>query len=133
MAPAARARGSKGGHLVHPAEPGDGGGAVASPPSSEPTRDLLLARLVIVRRDGSRDVADLVGPGRPDLGVVETLARLQLVCRRSGDRLHLEEVTAPLEQLLELTGLRREFEWQPKGGEELLRFEEGVDPGNTVP
>jgi hypothetical protein len=94
---------------------------------------LLLARLVIVRRDGSREVACLVGPGRPDLGVIETLARLQLVCRRGGDRLHLEEVSAPLGELLELTGLRREFERQAEGGEEFLRFEEGMDPGNAVP
>jgi hypothetical protein len=86
-----------------------------------------------VRQDGSCEVAYLVGHGLPDLGVVDTLARLQLVCRRAGDRLQLEEISAPLADLLELTGLRREFERQTEGGEELLHLEEGVDPGNAVP
>jgi hypothetical protein len=86
-----------------------------------------------VRQDGSCEVAYLVGHGLPDLGVVDTLARLQLVCRRAGDRLQLEEISAPLADLLELTGLRREFERQAEGGEELLHLEEGVDPGNAVP
>ena len=85
-----------------------------------------------MRQDGTRDVAYLVGHGLPDLGVVETLARLQLVCRRAAIACTWRRSSAPLAELLELTGLRREFEWQAEGGEELLRLEEGMDPGNTV-
>jgi hypothetical protein len=95
--------------------------------------DGALARLVIDRADGSRELAWLVCDGAPDLTAVDALARLQLACRRGGDRLRLDQVSQRLEQLLELSGLGREFERQAEGGEQPGRLQEGVDPGDTVP
>jgi hypothetical protein len=103
------------------------------PPSLERPGARPYARLVIIRADGSHDVAWLLGPGPPDLRTVDTLARLQLVCRRGGDRLRLEEVSDVLGGLLELIGLRGEFERQAESGEELLGLEEGMDAGDSVP
>lgn len=103
------------------------------PNSPDAGRDDLLARVVIFRADGSRDLAWLVGDGPPDLGTVNTLARLQLACRRGGDRVLLEKVSRTLAELLELAGLRAQFEWQPEPGEEPLRLQEGMDPGDPVP
>jgi ABC-type transporter Mla MlaB component len=102
---------------------------MAEPPG---VGDELLARVVIERADGSREVAWLTCEGVPDLTAVDTLARLQLACRRAGDRLHLERVSEKLEALLELSGLFGQFERQTEGGEEPLRFQEGVDTGDTV-
>jgi hypothetical protein len=90
-------------------------------------------RLVIVRADGSRDTAWLVGHGPPDLSAIDVLARLLLVCRRQGDGLHLEEVSAALAGLLDLSGLRAQFEWEPELGEQPLGLQEGMDTGNPVP
>jgi hypothetical protein len=103
------------------------------PNSPDAGRDDLLARVVIFRADGSCDMAWLLGDQPPDLGTVNTLARLQLACRREGDRVLLEKVSRKLAELLELTGLRAQFEWQPELGEEPVRLEEGMDPGDTVP
>jgi hypothetical protein len=108
-------------------------GRTEPPNPPEAGRDDLLARVVIFRADGSRDIAWLVGDGSPDLGTVNTLARLQLACRRGGDRVRLEKVSRTLAELLELTGLRAQFERQPELGEETVRLEEGMDPGDPVP
>ena len=95
--------------------------------------DVVLARVVIVRADGTRATAWLVGEDPPDLGAVETLARLQLACRRGGGRVCLEDVSDRFAALLDLTGLRWEAGGEAEGREELVRFEEGVDPGDPVP
>ncbi len=108
-------------------------GRTERPNSPDAGRDDLLARVVIFRADGSRDIAWLVGDGLPDLGTVNTLARLQLACRRGGDRVFLEKVSRTLAELLELTGLRAQFDRQPELGEEPVRLEEGMDPGDPVP
>jgi hypothetical protein len=92
-----------------------------------------LARIVVVRADGTREVTLLVRDGPPDLSVVGTLARLQLLCRWAGCRMYLEEVDARLDELLDLTGLGREVGWQAERGEEPVRLQEGVDPGDAVP
>jgi hypothetical protein len=91
-----------------------------------------LARIVVVRADGTREVTLLVGDRPPDLSVVAALARLQLLCRRAGGRMHLEEVDTRLYELLDLCGLGGEVGWQPEDGEEPVSLEEGVDPGNAV-
>jgi hypothetical protein len=80
------------------------------------------ARLVIIRADGSRDTAWLVGHGPPDLSAIDVLARLLLVCRRQGDRMHLEDVSAALGGLLDLSGLRAQFEREPEPGEQPFRL-----------
>jgi hypothetical protein len=63
-------------------------------------------QLVVVGADGSRQVVPLAGEGPPDLAVVEGLARLQLLTRRAGGRMWLEDVSPALAELLDLAGLR---------------------------
>ena len=92
-----------------------------------------LARIVIVRADGTCDTAWLVSARAPDLVDVECLARLQLTCRRGGGHVRLEEVSEQLQALLDLTGLRRELSGEAEDREELVGFEEGVDSADTVP
>jgi hypothetical protein len=108
-------------------------GRTEPPNCPDAGRHDVLARVVIARADGRRDMAWLVANGPPDLGTVNTLARLQLACRRRGDQVRLEKVSRALAELLELTGLRAQFERQPELGEEPVRLEEGMDPGDPVP
>ena len=63
-------------------------------------------QLVVAGADGSRQVVPLAGAGPPDLAVVEGLARLQLMIRRAGGRMWLEDVSPALAELLDLAGLR---------------------------
>jgi hypothetical protein len=91
------------------------------------------ARVVVQSADGRRQVTWLLGQAPPDLAVVDALARLQLASRRRGDRVLLEEVAKRLDELLELAGLRGEFEWDAEGREEPIDVEEGMDPGDPVP
>jgi hypothetical protein len=55
---------------------------------------------------GHRDVTlvQLTG-GRPDLAVVDALARLALAVRRSGGRLEVVQADGPLASLIERVGL----------------------------
>jgi hypothetical protein len=82
------------------------------------------ARMVVVGCDGIRRVTLLTGEGPPDLAVVEGLARFQLMTRRTGGRMWLEEVSPALAELLDLAGLRREVGGQPEGREEALGIQE---------
>ncbi len=75
--------------------------------------------MVIFRADGSRDIAWLVATGPPDLGTVNTLARLQLACRRGGDRVRLEKVSRTLAELLELTAYALSSSGSPNSGKSL--------------
>jgi hypothetical protein len=59
--------------------------------------------------DGTHRVVPLVGEGAPDLAVVEALARCQLMTRRAGGRMWLEELSPVLAELLDLVGLRQEL------------------------
>lgn len=90
------------------------------------------AIVVVVVGDGSEVVMGPVQARRPDLGLVEALARAQLIARRCGCRLVLRDVSADLRGLLELVGLadvlaeaRREAELR-----EQLGVEEVVQPGD---
>jgi len=78
----------------------------------------------MVRADGTCDVMWLVGDSPPDLAVVGKLAHLQLLCRRAGGHLYLEEVAAQLDELLDLTGLGRQGGGQAETGEEPVGLEE---------
>ena len=60
--------------------------------------------LLIVDADTEELVAR-VDARRPDLALVDALARLQLDARRRGGRLRLRNVTDELRSLLELVGL----------------------------
>lgn len=70
-------------------------------------------QLVVADADGSHQVVLLAGEGPPDLAVVEGLARLQLMIRRAGGRMWLEDVSPALAELLDLAGLRRAMAGPP--------------------
>jgi hypothetical protein len=71
------------------------------------------ARMVVAASDGTRYEVPLAGDGPPDLAVVEALARFQLMARRAGVRVWLEDVSAALGDLLDLAGLRQAVTSQP--------------------
>ena len=93
-------------------------------------------RIVILAGDGPPVATFAVGGcGRPDLSVLDTVARLALLARRAGARLALVEVSAELRSLVELAGLPVEMEREPEGGKEALRVqevEEVVHPGDAT-
>lgn len=82
------------------------------------------ARVVVVGPDGDRRESLLTGNGPPDLAVVEVLALCQLMARRTGGRMWLEEVSPALAGLLDLAGLRREVGGQAEGGKQTLGVQE---------
>jgi hypothetical protein len=69
----------------------------------------------------------LAGDGRPDLGDIDHLARLQLSVVREGDAMVLTDVGSDLGALLDLVGLRRQMCGQPEGREDRLDVEERAD------
>ena len=113
-------------------------------------RRALWCRAVIVAADGQViDACVLEGAGPPDLAAVDALARFALQAARLGARVVLEEVSAPMGDLLELAGLRlqrrdglepgrlvrgaAEMRGQSEGGEQALEVDEGeevVDRGD---
>ena len=66
----------------------------------------------------------LSGPGTPDLGAIDDIARLALGARRRGERLLLHDVSPEMDELVHLSGLPVEVERQPEGREEAFRVEE---------
>ncbi|MGH4007818.1 MAG: hypothetical protein ACRDTH_06595 [Pseudonocardiaceae bacterium] len=100
------------------------------------------ARVVLVRDDAEMASWPLAGWERPELAVVDELARLQLVARRLGCSIRLRGTCAELLELLDLLGLgqvvsntpglRREVGGQAEGGEQ-LGVEEVVMPDDPVP
>jgi len=93
----------------------------------------LWARMVVAAADGSRLTVPLTGDGPPDLAVVEALTRFQLMARRAGDRVWLEDVSVALGELLDLAGLRRQMVGQAEGREQVLGVQEEVQADDTVP
>ena len=91
-------------------------------------RDAVL----IVNAD-TDEVLGYVDASRPDLALVESLARVQLRARRRGERVRLRNVSDELRGLLELVGLTDvlavEAERKPELREE-LRVDEVVQPGD---
>ncbi len=72
--------------------------------------------------------------GRPDLAMVETLARLQLAASRLGLSVHLQHASQELCELLDFVGLGElllEARGKAERGEQ-LGVEEVVEPGNPV-
>jgi hypothetical protein len=96
------------------------------------TQPVSWARLVFETRDGGRIVITIEGEKAPDLGVVAALARVKLLCRRSGTTVHLEEMSPLLEELLELSGLLGQVGRQTECCEERLGIEKGVDSRDAV-
>jgi hypothetical protein len=65
----------------------------------------------------------LEGPGPPDLGVVETVARLALMAGRCGGAVVLGQVSPRLGELLALAGLSVEVEGEAESGKKALRVQ----------
>ena len=88
--------------------------------------------VLIVNAD-TDEVLGYVDVSRPDLALVESLARVQLRARRRGERVRLRNVSDDLRGLLELVGLTDvlavEAERKPELREE-LRVDEVVQPGD---
>ncbi len=61
--------------------------------------------VVLLDSRGEVEVVALVVAGRVDLGLIESLARLQLAARRAGWSVHLRDATAELGELIGLVGL----------------------------
>ena len=88
--------------------------------------------VLIVNAD-TDEVLGYVDASRPDLALVESLARVQLRARRRGERVRLRNVSDDLRGLLELVGLTDvlavEAEREPELREE-VRADEVVQPGD---
>ena len=88
--------------------------------------------VLIVNAD-TDEVLGYVDASRPDLALVESLARVQLRARRRGERVRLRNVSDDLRGLLELVGLTDvlavETERDPELREE-VRVDEVVQPGD---
>lgn len=96
----------------------------------------LWGRVQIVGADDTTLAChQLGGPGPPDLGAVDDVARLALLARRLGGHIVLSDVSPALRSLLELAGLRVEVEWEAERREEPLGIEEGQEelhPGDLA-
>jgi hypothetical protein len=66
----------------------------------------IAAMVVLVRGDAEVATWPLVGRGRPDLAVVDELARWRLGAQRLGCSIRLRDACVDLLELLELVGLR---------------------------
>lgn len=92
-------------------------------------------RVLFVDRDGTEVMVGEVDASRPDLPLVDALARLQLAAIRRGRRMRLCEPTSELCGLLALVGLGGalgvEPRRQPEVGE-VLGADEVVQPGDPA-
>lgn len=89
--------------------------------------------LVFVDRDGSERVVGSLDACRPDLALIDALARLQLVAHRRGDRVRVRDPSAELHGLLELCGLAGALGVEPCRETELgeeLGVDEVMEPGD---
>ncbi|CAN5224287.1 hypothetical protein BH24ACT1_BH24ACT1_05260 [soil metagenome] len=97
------------------------------------------SRVILVVVDDVLEVIVAPGDRRPDLALVNELARLQLTARRLGYRLRLRSPCSRVEELLDLVGLVDVFARQSGSGLETRRksecgeqlgIEEVVEPGD---
>jgi hypothetical protein len=75
----------------------------------------------------------LDGPGAPDLGAVDEVARLKLMVGRVGGSVALTDLSPAFRELLDLAGIRVEVEGKPELGEEsfdIQMHQEQVHPGD---
>jgi hypothetical protein len=97
------------------------------------------ATVVLLRRGVEVACWPLPGSDRPDLALVDELARLQLAARRAGYSIRLRDAPAALSGLLDLlglagvlaAGLRLEVGREAEGGEQ-VGVEEAVQPDDPV-
>ena len=88
-----------------------------------------------VAHEGVPVCCDCDGIADPDVGTVDTLARMALAARRHGSRLQLRETRQELRELLDLVGLEDlavEVVAQPEEREVALGVEEEGDSGDPV-
>jgi hypothetical protein len=93
------------------------------------------ATVIVARGDAEVARWPLIGNGRPDLRIVDELARMQLDARRVGWSIRLCDVSTALAALLDLLGLDVlgvEVGGQSERGEE-TGVEEVVLPDDPVP
>jgi len=97
----------------------------------------LWCRVTIVGPDGAELAGRVLeGPGAPDLGAVDDVARLALLAARLGGGIVLGEVSSLMRELLELAGLGVEVKGQPEGREEsfgVQETQEEAHPGDLPP
>lgn len=89
-------------------------------------------RALLLTTEAASVVCDVAGVGPPGLGTVDLLARLELTARRAGGRIRLRGATPALRALLELVGLRFEFEGQPEEREPPGGVQEAVESGDAA-
>ena len=77
-------------------------------------------RVLFVDREGAEIVIGELDASRPDLALVDALARLQLAAKRRGRRMRLRDPPAELRGLLDLVGLRGALGVEPRGQAEVL-------------
>ena len=87
--------------------------------------------VVLVRGDAELASWPLVRRGRPDLSMVDELARLQLAARRMGCSIRLHQACPSLADLLDLVGLGVEVGREAEGREQ-VRVEKVVMPDDPV-
>ena len=86
-----------------------------------------MTQAVVLVVDAETDeILGWVDARRPDLAIVDALARMQLGARRRGTRLKLRNVSDELRGLLELVGLADVLAVEPRRQPE-LREQLGVD------
>lgn len=96
-----------------------------------PDADSISTTVVTVVDQQSRAVVCRLEAQRPDLALVDALARLQLDARRAGRRVCVTDASAALQDLLQLLGLADVFVGEPRGqaeGGEQLGVDEVVQP-----
>jgi hypothetical protein len=82
-------------------------------------------RLTVVGPDKAELASGVLeGPGAPDLGAVDDVARLALVAKRLGGALVLADVVPALQVLLELAGLPVQVQGKSEGGKEPFGIEQ---------
>ncbi len=87
--------------------------------------------VVLVRGNAEVSSWPLAGGSRPDLFMVDELARLQVAARRLGCSIRLRDACTELSGLLDLVGLRVEVGGEAEGGEQ-ASVEEVVMPDDPV-
>ncbi len=82
---------------------------------------LTWCRVTMIGPDGVALASGVLeGPGAPDIGAVDDVARLALLAKRLGGGLVLTDVSPDLRALVELTGLAVEMDGEPERREEPL-------------
>ncbi len=85
--------------------------------------------MVLLRGDEEIASWALVCAGRPDVGLVDEVARLQLAARRVGCSIWLRQACPELLQLLELAGLRHVVPGPGRPLQVVGEAEDGEQPG----